>query len=59
MPKVKPLGESAKLKARWDAANENFDRQIGRLRNELQGSSGWEIESERGKSYVLKRRHNS
>ena len=34
MPKVKPLGESAKLKARWDAANANFDRQIGRLEGE-------------------------
>ena len=31
MPKVKPLGDSAKIKARWEAANASFDRQIGRL----------------------------
>lgn len=34
MPRVRPLGDSAKLKARWDAANANFDRQIGRLLGE-------------------------
>ena len=34
MPKVRPLGESARLKARWAAANANFDRQIGRLMGE-------------------------
>ena len=34
MPKVKPLGESARLKARWDAANANFERQVGRLLGE-------------------------
>lgn len=31
MPKVKPLGESAKLKARWKEANASFDRQIAWL----------------------------
>ena len=34
MPKIKPLGESARLRARWTAANENFDRQVGRLLGE-------------------------
>ena len=42
-----------------DNAAETLYTTIRRLRNELQGSSGWEIESERGRSYVLKRRHNS
>ena len=42
-----------------DNAAETLYTTIRRLRNELQGSSGWEIESERGKSYVLKRHHNS
>lgn len=34
MPKVRPLGESARLKARWDAANADFNRQVGRLLGE-------------------------
>lgn len=29
MPRIKPLGDSAKAKARWQKANENFDFQIG------------------------------
>lgn len=37
-------------------ASETLYTTIRRLRNELQHSSDWEIESERGKSYVLKRR---
>lgn len=35
MPRVKPLGDSAKAKARWSAANASFDRQIGRLAGEM------------------------
>lgn len=42
MPKMKPLGESARLRARWSAANENFDRQIGRLLGETR-MSGTEL----------------
>lgn len=39
-----------------DNAAETLYTTIRRLRHELQGSSDWEIESERGKSYELKRR---
>lgn len=42
MPKVRPLGESAKLKARWDAANASFNRQVGRLLGET-GLSATEL----------------
>lgn len=38
MPKVRPLGDGAKLKARWNAANASFDRQIGRLMGETRCS---------------------
>ena len=39
-----------------DNAAETLYTTIRRLRNELQDSSDWEIESERGKSYELRRR---
>lgn len=41
-----------------DNAAETLYTTIRRLRNELQASSDWEIASERGKSYELKRRRN-
>lgn len=44
MPRVKPLGDSAKRKARWDAANANFNRQVGRLLGET-GMTGEELSS--------------
>ena len=40
-----------------DNASETLYTTIRRLRNELQGTSDWEIESERGKTYALKRKH--
>ena len=42
-----------------DNAAETLYTTIRRLRTELQKSSDWEIESERGKSYALKRQQDS
>ncbi|MGN0054554.1 MAG: hypothetical protein ACI378_10920 [Bacteroides sp.] len=41
-----------------DNAAETLYTTIRRLRSELQASSDWEIASERGKSYELKRKRN-